>query len=82
MTELEERVIREALLLVPQGCYTQRAKATIAVDQIRERDIRRDKKLDEVREAVAQLRLDTAYIIFDLQATRKERDELRQKYEN
>jgi hypothetical protein len=42
-------------------------------------NIRRRKILTLIRDALAQLRLDMKYITFDLEATRRERDELRGK---
>ena len=43
---------------------------------------RRRKLLELVQEALSQLRLDIKYMMFDLEATRKERDELRQQMED
>lgn len=40
---------------------------------------RRRRILTLVQEALAQLRLDIKYLMFDLEMTRKERDELRQQ---
>jgi hypothetical protein len=37
--------------------------------------------LDAVREAIQQLRLDVKYMAFDLECTRKERDELKAQLE-
>lgn len=74
MTELEERAIRTALLSLPSG--PQRAKAIVALDQVRETCTRRTKIINLVQEALSQLRLDMKYLIFDLEATRKERDDL------
>jgi hypothetical protein len=48
------------------------------IDSIR----RRRRILVLVQEALAQLRLDIKYLMFDLDATRKERDELRQRLED
>ncbi len=45
------------------------------VDAIR----RRRRILSLVQEALSQLRLDIKYLMFDLEVTRKERDELRQQ---
>jgi hypothetical protein len=42
-------------------------------------NIRRRKILNIIREAVGQLRLDMKYVVFDLEATRRERDELKGK---
>ncbi len=40
---------------------------------------RRRRILTLVQEALSQLRLDMKYLVFDLEATRRERDELRQQ---
>jgi hypothetical protein len=40
---------------------------------------RRRRILALVQEALSQLRLDIKYLMFDLEATRKERDELRER---
>ena len=45
------------------------------VDSVR----RRRRILSLVQEALAQLRLDIKYLMFDLEVTRKERDELRER---
>jgi len=45
------------------------------VDSVR----RRRRILTLVQEALAQLRLDIKYLMFDLEVTRKERDELREQ---
>ncbi len=45
------------------------------VDSIR----RRRRILSLVQEALSQLRLDIKYLMFDLEVTRRERDELRQQ---
>lgn len=42
---------------------------------------RRRRILSLVQEALAQLRLDIKYLMFDLEVTRKERDELRERLE-
>jgi hypothetical protein len=42
---------------------------------------RRRRILSLVQDALGQLRLDMKYLAFDLEATRRERDELRRKYE-
>ena len=43
---------------------------------------RRAKVLKLVQSALGQLRLDMKYLIFDLEATRRERDEFKLKWEN
>ncbi len=45
------------------------------VDAVR----RRRRILGLVQEALSQLRLDIKYLMFDLEMTRKERDELRER---
>ena len=42
---------------------------------------RRRKTLEVIQESLSQLRLDVKYLMFDLDATRKERDLLRQQME-
>ena len=42
---------------------------------------RRRRILSLVQEALAQMRLDVKYLVFDLEATRKERDELQERLE-
>jgi len=42
---------------------------------------RRRRILNLVQDALSQLRLDMKYLAFDLEATRRERDEFRQKLE-
>ena len=46
------------------------------VDSVR----RRRRILSLVQEALSQLRLDIKYLMFDLEATRRERDELREQH--
>jgi len=48
--------------------------------QIMDRSLRQAKTLALVQDAVSQLRLDFKYMVFDLEATRRERDELRLRY--
>ena len=48
------------------------------VDSVR----RRRRILSLVQEALAQLRLDIKYLMFDLEMTRRERDELRQRLDD
>lgn len=51
---------------------------TKVVDSVR----RRRRILTLVQEALAQLRLDIKYLMFDLEVTRRERDELRSRLED
>lgn len=48
-----------------------------ALSRVIECSTRRRRILNLVQEALAQLRLDMKYLIFDLEATRRERDEFK-----
>ena len=66
----------EALkLLLNHSDPVVRAAASV----IQKEDGRRVVILQRIQDALGQLRLDVAYMSFDLQATRKERDELKAK---
>jgi hypothetical protein len=52
-----------------------------ALQRVIECSTRRRRILNLVQEALAQLRLDMKYLIFDLEATRRERDEYRERLE-
>jgi hypothetical protein len=62
------------LLLNYSDCTVQAAAAVIQKDDTRRKDI-----LQLVQGALDQLRLDVKYLVFDLQATRRERDTLKAK---
>ena len=47
-----------------------------------ERSSRRRRILNLVQEALAQLRLDMKYLVFDLEATRRERDAYKEQIED
>jgi len=49
-----------------------------SLQRVIECSTRRRRILNLVQEALAQLRLDMKYLIFDLEATRRERDEYRE----
>jgi hypothetical protein len=56
-----------------------------ALERVVESTKRRRRILTLVQDALSQLRLDMKYLMFDLEATRRERDEYRaklQEYEN
>ena len=61
------------------GMYRERLEPYLArvVDSTR----RRRRIMCLVQEALAQLRLDMKYLVFDLEATRRERDALRRQAE-
>ena len=52
-----------------------------AMDRAMENIDRRKRILSFIQEALSQLRLDMKYLMFDLEATRRERDEYRKKLE-
>jgi hypothetical protein len=52
-----------------------------ALNRVIESTKRRRRILSLVQDALGQLRLDMKYLVFDLEATRRERDEYRQKLE-
>jgi hypothetical protein len=52
------------------------------VDRVVESTKRRRRILTLVQDALAQLRLDMKYLMFDLEATRRERDDFRRKVED
>ncbi len=58
-----------------------RDAVTPALHRVMECSTRRRRILNLVQEALSQLRLDMKYLIFDLEATRRERDEYREMLE-
>ncbi len=59
----------------------QRGRVEPILDRVVESTKRRRRILHLVQEALAQLRLDMKYLMFDLEATRRERDAFREKLE-
>lgn len=59
--------------------HRQRVSPTL--NKVLESTRRRRQILGLVQEALGQLRLDMKYLMFDLEATRRERDEYREKLE-
>lgn len=58
-----------------------RATLTPVVARVLQSTKRRRRILNLVQEAIGQLRLDMKYLVFDLEATRRERDEYRRRLE-
>jgi hypothetical protein len=75
--ELVELGQKIAVLTGPQKRDLEAAYSQV-VDSIR----RRRRILALVQEALSQLRLDIKYLMFDLEVTRQERDELREQMED
>jgi hypothetical protein len=59
----------------------QRAKIVEVFDRVKQSTLRRRRILNLVQDALSQLRLDMKYLMFDLEATRRERDEFRRQIE-
>lgn len=74
VNELPPEIIalQAKLVLLPDDCRRLLMKE---VDDVVEATMRRRRILCLVQEALGQLRLDLKYLMFDLHATRKERDE-------
>jgi septal ring factor EnvC (AmiA/AmiB activator) len=53
-----------------------------ALNQLNNSLNRKQRILKIVQDTLGQIRLDMKYLIFDLEATRRERDELKRKLEN
>jgi hypothetical protein len=58
-----------------------RARVEPLLTRVLDSTKRRRRILSLVQDALGQLRLDMKYLAFDLEATRRERDEYRQKWE-
>jgi hypothetical protein len=70
--------LSEAIHSLPEPLGVQLAPL---VDAVMESTKRRRRILTLVQDALSQLRLDMKYLMFDLEATRRERDEYRLKLE-
>ncbi len=72
----------EDLIAIVEGLPAdQRDKLTPAVTRVVESTKRRRRILGLVQDALGQLRLDMKYLMFDLEATRRERDDYRRQLE-
>jgi hypothetical protein len=72
------RELCEAVSALPAN---ERLGVDRLVQQVVDGTNRRRRILGLVQEALGQLRLDMKYLMFDLEATRRERDELQRKLE-
>jgi hypothetical protein len=70
--------LSESIHSLPEPYASQLAPL---VDAVMESTKRRRRILTLVQDALSQLRLDMKYLMFDLEATRRERDEYRLKLE-
>ena len=67
--------------LIGEIDVSDRREIDIAFERVAESVRRRRRILNLVQEALSQLRLDIKYLMFDLEITRKERDELQARTE-
>lgn len=74
------RIIQESIASLPNSS-PMKNRAQAAANQLEVSAQRRTKILGLVQEALSQLRLDTKYLIFDLEATCRERDSWKSKAE-
>lgn len=77
-TPVELQEMLRAIEALPEG---YRESLQPAVNRVVECSTRRRRILNLVQEALSQLRLDMKYLIFDLEATRRERDAMKQELE-
>jgi chromosome segregation ATPase len=70
--------LAEAINNLPEG---YRSELEPYITRVIESTRRRRRILSLVQDALSQLRLDMKYLAFDLEATRRERDDYRQKLE-
>ena len=75
--ELSE--LRRIIQKLPASQYPE---LEAAFQRVVDTAIRRRQTLEGVQEALSQLRVDIKYLMFDLEVTRRERDQLRQKLED
>jgi hypothetical protein len=75
-TPIELQEMAKAIDSLPQR---YRDVVAPALDRVVECSTRRRRILTLVQEALSQLRLDMKYLIFDLEATRRERDEYKEQ---
>jgi hypothetical protein len=81
---IDEELPREILDLaevIQQLPLESRSRVEPLLSRVIDSTRRRRRILSLVQDALGQLRLDMKYLAFDLEATRRERDEFRRKWE-
>lgn len=78
---LELANLRDQVAMVDMSAE-DRQRVNAAIDGVIKAGDRRRRILTLVQDALSQLRLDMKYLMFDVEATRRERDELRQKLDS
>lgn len=78
LTDLPHDVVelRDAIEALPE---THRERVATALSRVIDSTQRRRRILGLVQDALGQLRLDMKYLMFDLEATRRERDDFRRQ---
>ncbi len=71
--------LAELTQAIEQLPLEHRVRLLPSLRRVTESSVRRRRILALVQEALGQLRLDMKYLVFDLEATRRERDEFLQK---
>ena len=75
------REIADLAIAVNELPAEQRPRLEAVLNRVIDSTRRRRRILSLVQDALSQLRLDMKYLAFDLEATRRERDEYRRKLE-
>jgi len=73
--------MQELARLVDAISGPEKRALSIAYERAAESILRRRRILNLVQEALSQLRLDVKYLMFDLETTRRERDQLQAQLE-
>lgn len=73
--------MQELSRLIDASRCPEKMALSAAYDRVAESILRRRRILNLVQEALSQLRLDVKYLMFDLETTRRERDQLQSQLE-
>jgi hypothetical protein len=73
--------MQELAKLVDAISGPEKRGISVAYERVAESILRRRRILNLVQEALSQLRLDVKYLMFDLETTRRERDQLQAQLE-
>lgn len=73
--------MQELARLVDAISGPEKIALSVAYERVADSILRRRRILNLVQEALSQLRLDVKYMMFDLETTRRERDQLQSQLE-
>ena len=73
--------MQELARLIDAVSGPERRELSAAFERVAESILRRRRILNLVQEALSQLRLDVKYLMFDLETTRRERDQFQSQLE-